>query len=142
MLGHVVDANTTMAWLLAEPEHDLPRGFATIPMIVPWLWRIETTNTILVCERRGRITSAQGMAYLQILDSLAVEVVGEPPGRSVEALGNLARPYQLTSYDALYLELAVTMARPLCTLDHGLQDAARRLGVPLVIDRGAGPDDA
>ncbi|MCA8953155.1 MAG: type II toxin-antitoxin system VapC family toxin [Planctomycetes bacterium] len=53
-------------------------------------------------------------------------------------MANFARPHQLTSYDALYLELAIGVGKPLCTLDHGMQDAARRLGVELVIDRDRG----
>ncbi len=137
MSGHVVDANTTLAWLWAEPGNveKLPADFAETAMIVPWLWRTEVTNAVLVRERRKHLTQAQGTRYLQILDSLALEVVGEPVRRSLEALGHFARPCQLTSYDALYLELAVTLGRPLCTLDKGMQDAARRLGIELVIDR-------
>jgi len=137
MSGHVVDANTTLAWLWAEPGavDQLPADFAEIPMVVPWLWRTEVTNAVLVRERRKHLTQAQGTRYLQILDSLAFEVVGEPTHRTLEALANFARPHQLTSYDALYLELAIVVGKPLCTLDNGMQDAARRLGVELVIDR-------
>ena len=137
MSGHVVDANTTLAWLWNEPRSaaQLPADFAETVMVVPWLWRTEVTNAVLVRERRKHLTQAQGTRYLQILDSLAVEVVGEPTHRSLEALAHFARPHQLTSYDALYLELAVAVGRPLCTLDNGLQDAARRLGVELIIDR-------
>lgn len=137
MSGHVVDANTTIAWLLKEREHadNLPSDFVETTMVVPWLWRVETTNTILTRERRKQLTYAQGTRYLQLLDSLPVEIVGEPANRTLESLGHFARPHQLTSYDALYLELAIAVGKPLCTLDHGLQDAARRIGVELVIDR-------
>lgn len=137
MSGHVVDANTTLAWLWAEPGsvEKLPVDFAEIAMIVPWLWRTEVTNAVLVRERRKHLTQAQGTRYLQILDSFALEVVGEPVHRSLESVGHFARPHQLTSYDALYLELAIATGRPLCTLDNGMQDAARRLGIDLIIDR-------
>ena len=136
MSGHVVDANTTIAWLFGEPEHAgrIPPDFAETTMLVPWLWRAETVNVILVCERRKRITQAQGTRFLQILDSLDVEIVGEPSHRTLEALGHFARPHQLTTYDALYLELAISVGMPLCTLDRGLQAAARRLGVALTIE--------
>ncbi len=143
MPGHVVDANTTLAWLWSEPSNveELPADFAETAMIVPWLWRTEVVNAVLKRERKKQLTQAQGTRFLQILDSLAVEVVGEPTHRSLEALGLFARPHQLTAYDALYLELAVAVGRPLCTLDRGLQDAGRRLGVDLVIDRQRGNGD-
>ena len=131
----VTDANSTIAWLLDEPARArLPADFGEQTFVVPWLWRVETTNVILVAERRRRITEAQGTRLLQILDALDVDVVGEPTRRTSEALGNFARPHQLTTYDALYAELAVSLGLPLCTLDHGLQDAVRRLGVRLVVD--------
>lgn len=137
MSGHVVDANTTLAWLWAEPSaaDQLPADFAETSMIVPWLWRTEVTNAVLVRERRKHLTQAQGTRFLQILDSLDLEVVGEPTHRTLEALGHFARPHQLTSYDAIYLELAINVGKPICTLDKGMQDAARRIGVELVIDR-------
>lgn len=140
--GHVVDANTTLAWLWGEPGtiDQLPVDFAETPMVVPWLWRAEVVNAVLVRERRRHLTQAQGTRYLHILDSLALEVVGEPTHRTLEALANFARPHQLTSYDALYLELAIAVGKPLCTLDNGMRDAARRLGVALVIDRDRATD--
>ncbi|HEX9640220.1 MAG TPA: type II toxin-antitoxin system VapC family toxin [Candidatus Krumholzibacteria bacterium] len=140
MSGFVVDANTTIAWLFGESAHagKLPKDFGEASLVVPWLWRAETTNVILVAERRKRITEAQGIRFLQILDALEAEVVGEPLRRQLEALASFARPHQLTAYDALYLELAVSLGLPLCTLDHGLQAAARRLGVELIIDREVG----
>jgi predicted nucleic acid-binding protein len=56
----------------------------------------------------------------------------------VQALG-LARAHGLTAYGAAYLALAARERAPLATLDDGLRDAARRVGVALVI-RAAGCD--
>ena len=141
MSGFVVDANATVAWLFEEPEHasQLPEDFGEATLVVPWLWRTEVSNVILVTERRQRITEAQGTRYLQILDALDIEVVGEPLQRPLEMLAQFARPHHLTAYDALYLELAVSVGLPLCTFDGGLQDAARRLGVELIVDRRSRP---
>ncbi len=44
----------------------------------------------------------------------------------------LARAYQLSAYDAAYLELAIREGLPLATLDDGLRQAARAAGVALV----------
>jgi predicted nucleic acid-binding protein len=44
----------------------------------------------------------------------------------------LAEQYNLTIYDAGYLELAIREGLPLATLDNDLRKAARASGVPLV----------
>ncbi len=49
--------------------------------------------------------------------------------------GDVARPHQLTSYDAVDLELAMSLKLPLFTRDNNLIAAARRVGVELVADR-------
>jgi predicted nucleic acid-binding protein len=45
---------------------------------------------------------------------------------------SLAREQNLTEYDAAYLELAIRESLPLATVDDGLRNAARDLGVALV----------
>jgi predicted nucleic acid-binding protein len=44
---------------------------------------------------------------------------------------SLARTYQLSVYDAAYLELASRRGLPLATLDGKLKPAAAAVGVPL-----------
>jgi predicted nucleic acid-binding protein len=48
-----------------------------------------------------------------------------------DALGN-ARSFQLTAYDAVYLDLARREGLPLATLDKGLRAAAVKAGVALL----------
>jgi predicted nucleic acid-binding protein len=42
------------------------------------------------------------------------------------------RAFQLTAYDAVYLELARREGLPLATLDKGLRAAAKKAGVALL----------
>lgn len=102
-------------------------------MVAPWLWRTEVTNAVLIKERRGQLSAADGTRVLQIVDALEVEIVGESEHRSLEALAHFARPHQLTAYDALYLELAISLSLPLCTFDSRLQIATRKSGVVLAM---------
>lgn len=135
MPGFVVDASATLAWLFGEDEHrdQLPENIESAEMIAPWLWRTEVTNAVLVKERRGLFTPADGTRFLQIVDAMEIEIVGEPSHRSLESLAHFARPHQLTAYDALYLELAISAGVPLCTFDNALRTAARQSGIPLAI---------
>ena len=136
MADFVIDANVTLAWLFAEDEHRIwmPKDWAEADMVSSWLWRLEVTNAVLVKERRRQITQAQGSRFLQVLESLEIDVVGDRAGRSMEQLALVARPHQLSAYDTVYLDLATTLGLPLCTLYHNLQAAAKRSGVDLVID--------
>jgi len=69
------------------------------------------------------------LLYLALLDITTDDQTG------VQALGetlNMADRFQLTVYDAAYLELAERRTLPLATLDAELRAAAKALGVRLV----------
>jgi predicted nucleic acid-binding protein len=98
--------------------------------LVPAFWSVEVLNTLLVGERRGRITSEQTKAFfdtLQVLrpafDYASFEQVAGP-------IQIICRDHRLTPYDALYVELASRSGCPLATLDQPQRDAAKALGVP------------
>lgn len=101
---------------------------------VPALWWFEVWNVLLVSERRGRITPPRSSAFLADLAALPIRVDGDP--HEVTLL-SLARTYQLTAYDAAYLELALRTASPLATFDEELVKAAPAAGVTLFLRPGA-----
>ena len=73
------------------------------------------------------------MRYLVLLESLGIEVIFPSVNQSLISLSTLARPHQLTAYDAVYLDLAITRGVPLYTLDKNLQQAAKKLGVERIV---------
>lgn len=132
----VVDASATLAWLFGEEQANAVESrLGDAALVAPSLWRLEVVNAILIKERRKDITPAQGVRFLQILEAMAIDIVSDPPGRSLEQLALFARPHQLTAYDAVYLELATALGLPLWTYDRNLQQAAKRLGVELFAER-------
>ena len=98
-------------------------------MVVPAVWRLEVVNTILIRERRRKLTVEEGAELIDALSDMSMDVVAEPLGRSLTELAVFARPHQLLSYDAAYLEVAVRQHLPLVTMDRNLQLAAQRLHV-------------
>lgn len=130
----VIDSSVTLAWLFDEDAsaNRIERVLSEADLVAPWLWRLEVVNVILVKERRKLLAAARGTQLLELLEDLAVEVVAEPPSRSLTGLAAAARPHQLTAYDAIYLDLAMREGLPLFTRDNNLRDAATRVGVPLV----------
>ena len=100
--------------------------------VVPALWRLEVANSLTVAVRRGRIDAdfrRAALVDLALLDITTDDQTG------VQAWGetlNMADRFQLTVYDAAYLELAERRTLPLATLDAELRAAAKALGVRLV----------
>jgi len=134
MAAGVVDASVTLAWVFDEGGRGpaLDRQIGELHLVAPWLWRLEVVNAILVRERRHEMSEAQASLLLLALESLEIEIVGEPVPRSLGSLAQTARPYQLTAYDAVYLDLAVSLGLPLLCDDGNLRSAAERVGVSLI----------
>jgi len=85
------------------------------------------------------ITGARGPHHLPTDASRAVELVLSLPIRidfadlrTLNASRLLAREYDLSAYDASYLELAQREGLPLATMDQTLSMAAKRCGVPVL----------
>ena len=94
--------------------------------LVPPLWNVEIGHTLVKAERRGRITRDQSATILASLRSLPilVESGGDSPAFPQLAL---ARAYDLSGYDAAYLELAMRIGIPLATRDEHLATKAEQL---------------
>lgn len=130
----IIDASVTLDWLFNEgtAANRIESVLDGAELVAPWLWRLEVLNAVLVRERRKLLTTARGDQLLALLEDWDVEIVPEPFVKSIRGLAALARPHQLSSYDVLYLETAVSLGLPLFTRDNNLRNAATRVGVPLV----------
>ena len=133
--GFVVDCSIAMAWLFndeATPKTAaLLNRLATETALVPAWWFIEITNVLAMAERKGRITPAQSDAFIADLGKLGIERDDAAPDRAFTHLLALCRTHRLTSYDAIYVDLAVRRNLPLATLDLDLRKTVKKLGVSL-----------
>ncbi len=122
----VLDASIAVCWAFDDEDH--PSAALALERIrtddarVPALWWFEVRNTLIVNERRGRLTEADTSAFLRGLSRLGVTIDRSPEEAEVLAL---SRRLRLTVYDASYLELARREGVPLATLDTDLLRAAR-----------------
>lgn len=132
----VLDCSVAMAWGF-EDEHD---QYATRvldllterPAVVPSIWPLEVANTILVGERKGRLTNAEAGRFHALLEALPISVEVSTTSKTLSTVLPLARKHGLTAYDASYLDLAVRLACPLATFDKALLEAAKAVGVSLL----------
>ena len=132
----VVDCSIAMAWLFhdeATPRTaDLLNRLTNETALVPAWWFMEITNVLAMAERKGRITPTQSDAFIADLGKLGIERDDAAPDRAFTHLLALCRMHRLTSYDAMYLDLAVRRHLPLATLDDDLRKTAKQLGVSLL----------
>ena len=132
----VVDCSVAMAWLF--PDEATPGTNALLSRLVietalvPAWWFIEIANVLTMAERKGRITARQSDAFIADLAKLGLEQDDEAPGRAFTHLLPMCRTHRLTSYDAIYLDLALRRSLPLATLDDDLRKAAKKMRVALL----------
>lgn len=138
MSRFVLDASVAVAWVAGTPVDPYAAAVQTHVAngwraIVPSLWQVEVANALLMVERRGSLTAAdvdRGLLDLETFLVSRAEVDQIPI--AMRQAADLARRFQLTVYDAVYLELAKRESVPLATLDKSLGAAAAKAGVALL----------
>jgi predicted nucleic acid-binding protein len=133
--GFVLDCSVTMAWCFddeATPYTDGVRDrLAEVRAIVPSLWSLEVANAAIVGERRKRLDEARTLRFVALLNGLPIVIDDETAAKAWSETMHLARAYNLSAYDAAYLELAIRRGLPLACLDGKLKTAAEAMGVML-----------
>lgn len=130
----VLDNSVVSGWLLdnqATPYSDaVARLLQTSRAVAPPLLRLEYTNVLRTACKRQKLIAEQAYEILDMLGQLPIEidaVVAAPP-----QLFDLALRHDLTTYDALYLDVALRRGLPVATQDLALANAARASGVGVV----------
>jgi predicted nucleic acid-binding protein len=134
----VLNSSATLAWIYSDETTDsIRRVFDEVAeegAVVPGLWRLEVANSMTMAVHRGRIDADFRRASLA---DLALLNITTDPHTDSYAWGetlNLADRFNLTLYDAAYLELAGRRSLPLATLDGELRAAAAILGLHVIGD--------
>ena len=130
----VIDSSITLSWCFEDEFDDLARkclaALDDTSVRVPELWLVEIANTLRMAERKRRIPAAKVDRLISDLAALPIDVSPTPPGYAAGIVA-LCRAYDLTAYDAAYLELAIRDGAMLATRDDALSRAAKGAQVPL-----------
>ena len=133
--GIVIDASVALAWCFPDEASEYADGVLVAlegrTAMVPAIWPVEVANALLVGERRKRIRQPEVRRFLELLKDLRILEDGQPFAETVSNVLPLAREYDLSAYDAAYLDVAVRHGAPLATLDKALQKAGRAAGVKI-----------
>jgi predicted nucleic acid-binding protein len=133
LISVVVDASLALAWCFPDEGSEHADGVLVSlegkTILVPSVWGLEIANAVLVGERRKRLSQPEIRQFTTLLEGLRVVQDRRAVVELVHQILPLAREYQLSAYDAAYLELAIRHDAPLATLDGKLRTAAEMAGV-------------
>lgn len=135
-MNFVLDNSVTMRWFFGDgkPQELSYAGkvldaMKTATAIVPVTWGLEVANVIARAEAKGLVTEARSETFLEMMEGMDIEADAVTFDHAMSHTLQLARRYQLSAYDASYLELSMRLGLPLATLDQDLQKAAKKTGV-------------
>ena len=98
----------------------------------PQLLWYEITNVFYSLIRRKRYTHIEIVYFYKPLLALNLITDLESGVNYSHKIFRLSNDYNLSSYDAAYLELAERKKATLCTLDNNLRNAAKKHGVTVI----------
>jgi predicted nucleic acid-binding protein len=135
-MSWVLDCSLALAWALPDEtsrraERFLAHVTAETFLWVPALWWYEIANALTMAQRRRRLPESDGSRLIELYASLPIQTDMHLNSDVAWRRHALAREYNLSAYDAAYLELAQRKGFGLATLDRNLMTAARKAGVAI-----------
>lgn len=130
----VIDNSVVCGWLLDNQADDYTDAIAVRlrkdQAVAPALLPLEYANVLRTACKRGVMDAHEAQEMLLALKGVPIEVASawQEPTQILA----LALRHDLTSYDAAYLDLALTRQLPIATRDKALAQAARVAGVGVV----------
>ena len=139
MDAFVLDASVAISWCFpGDPTEDTPysrRVLASLTVrdaLVPPIWPFEIANTLFVAfNKRKRISEPQIKEFLERLLVLPIRVEPVDLYANVRLEGR-ARNWDVSAYDAAYLDLALRHHLPLAPTDAALRKVALAEGLELL----------
>ncbi|MEW5887324.1 MAG: type II toxin-antitoxin system VapC family toxin [Pseudomonadota bacterium] len=133
-MSFVIDNSVVCGWLIESQSSPYAQAVAQRLLderaIAPALLPLEYTNVLRTACKRQRLIASQAQEMLALLATLPIDIDSAKPHPA--QLLDLALRYDLSSYDAVYLDLALRRRLPLATQDQALAHAAVVAGVGVV----------
>ena len=129
----VLDASFALDWLAATTGREASRvlpDLAQDGLLAPVTFWHEVASGLRRMALRKAVPASFRLTGVRRLSELAIEL--DEPGRAIESVMEVSDRYQLTIYDAAYLELAVRTSSAIASRDNGLAAAARKAKVKLI----------
>jgi hypothetical protein len=132
----VADASFCGAWVLADESSGAAESLlariisGSVQLVVPALWHYEMLNLLRSAVRRKRLAKEDLDLTVEALERVPMTLEDLPGAPARRRILHLAMQFDLSSYDAAYLELADRFKIALQTNDAKLAAAAKQLRLP------------
>lgn len=140
-MDFVLDNSVAMRWILESGKRNDQRYAEQVlqsllesAAVVPGLWHLEASNVLVQAVKGGELSVADVEGFVAQLEVLPIAIDGDTASFALNRTMVLAMNYNLSSYDAAYLELALRRNLPLATLDTALVKAARKCDVEMYLE--------
>lgn len=124
MTAFVVDASVAVKWFLPELHHQAARRLLSegFDLAAPDLIRAEVGNVLWKVHRRGEISAGTATGILRDFgEKFPLGIRSSQP--LMETAWEIAKKFDRSFYDGLYVALATRTNRPLATADRKLYNA-------------------
>ncbi|MCI0470461.1 MAG: type II toxin-antitoxin system VapC family toxin [Candidatus Aminicenantes bacterium] len=130
----VVDCSFTAALFLPDEYSTKVRFFFEKlkdddNLWVPGLWWYELTNVLVISTRRNRLTHMDTEKILSLINQIDFKTDNLADNLYSREIYEIAQLYDLSGYDAAYLELAIRKNCNLASFDKKLVESAQKAGV-------------
>ncbi|MDR1661071.1 MAG: type II toxin-antitoxin system VapC family toxin [Azoarcus sp.] len=130
-MAFVLDNSVVSGWILESETTPYSDGVAILlekqKALAPPLLRLEYVNVLRTAVRRQCLIAQKAQEMLIRLSRLPIAIDTHPVEASL--LLTLALRYDLTTYDAVYIELGLRHQLPIATQDSALAEAAAAAGI-------------
>ena len=133
-MRYVIDCSFSSALFLPDEKADEVKKFMTQvqpdeEIYIPLLWWYETLNVLHTALKRNRLKQADITNVISLLEQLNFKTDLKYGNEFSKDIMHISKLYDLTSYDATYLELAVRKKAKLMSIDEKLQKVAKEHGI-------------
>ncbi len=138
----VLDTSVSAAWVLDKQmtpyKRHILRAMDHCFALVPVFWHLEMSNILCKFAKQNGGDMARLEAHLSLLAALNIQTDEWQASRALRlkmgamrTITQTALRYDLTSYDAQYLQLALRENLPLASCDEHLCASAKKAGVAI-----------
>ena len=136
----VVDSSFIMSSILSDEQRlELEKIYNMITdnsykVFAPSIFYLECENVLISSIKRNRIPKTAYENYMRLIGLLPINIdYFSASKESTYIIGKIATEYDLTSYDASYLELALRINGQIGTLDKKLANSCGRANIELLL---------
>lgn len=133
-MNYVFDCSFCAALFIPdESSESVVNSFKNIKnedaIYIPNLWWYEISNVLTLSVKRNRLKHHEAANIIKLFEDYNMETDSSSGRDYSERIFELSQLYQLTAYDAIYLELSIRKDAVLATLDKELISAALKAGI-------------